>query len=372
MNRPPAPSAADHQRLVARLRDMVEPARRLGSPLYAMLLARTADDVADGGPCWAVMSDHAAEPDAHALPVRFLAAVHRLVLRRQAPDLAMHYPSVGGGAGLDGAWAAFHRTVAGNVELLRELVALPCQTNEVGRSAALGAGLAWLAAGHDLPLHQLEVGTSAGLNLRWDAFRYGTADRSVTWGPPGSPVDLTGHWTVPPPGLPASVEVASRLGCDPQLLDPADPADRETLTAAVWADMPLRHERLKGALDLAGRIPVEVTRAGAGEWLAAVLPDRPAGLTVITHSVVWRYIDPEERAGIARLLAEQGEAATPDRPLAWLRLETANPAEGYDGEPYPLTLTSWPGGTTEVLATAQAHGQQMRWTAGPPRPQRAG
>ena len=356
-------TAGDHARLVARLREMVQPAADLGSPLYATLLAGIADDVADRGPCWAVLSERAAEPDAHALPVRFLAAAHRLVLRRQAPALALHYPSVGGTAGLEGAWAAFAATVADHVEVLRELVTLPCQTNEVGRSAALAPGLGWAAARTGLPVHLHEIGSSAGLNLRMDRFRMGTADGSAAWGPEGSPVDLTGHWEVPPMGLPPVLEVASRQGCDPAPLDPRDPADRETLTAAVWADQPARHARLKGALALAGEVPAHVEQVGAGEWLARVLPERAQGLAVVVHSVVWRYIDPDEQAAIEALLHAEGAAATPDRALAWLRLETANPAAGYDGNPYPLTLTTWPGGETRVLAHAQAHGQELRWSA---------
>lgn len=359
-------TARDRDRLVERLRQQSTTAARLGSPLYERLLGHAAEDVAEGGPCAAVLGPFAHEPHSQAVPLRFMAAAHRLVLRREAPELALHYPSVGGTAGLEGAWPAFRRLMAAQADAMTTLTALPCQTNEVGRSAALGAGLAWLAARHDLPVHHLELGTSAGLNLRWDRFRYGTGDDAVTWGPVGSPVDLRGHWLDAPRGLPPTVEVVSRRGCDPNLLDPADAGDREALTAAVWADMPERHARLKGALALAAEVAADTERARAGEWLDPALQARGPGLAVVTHSVVWRYLPEPERTAVTGALATHGAEATPERPLVWLRLEPREPTSTYDGEPYPILATTWPGGRTEELGTAHAHGQEVRWTAGRP------
>ena len=54
---------------------------------------------------------------------------------RRAPRLAAHYPTAGGRAGLDGAWDAFRELVVEQRARLQPLVALPCQTNEVGRCA---------------------------------------------------------------------------------------------------------------------------------------------------------------------------------------------------------------------------------------------
>lgn len=349
--------------LAALLRFQATASAGLGSPLYERLLAVAADDVERDGVCWSVLAPFVVDADPKALPLRFMAAVHRLVLRREAGELALHFPSVGGTVDLDEVGDVFLDEVAANVDRLGELTALPCQTNEVGRSSALGAAMAWLAGHHDLPLHLHEIGTSAGLNLRWDHFRYGTSDGSVTWGPTDSPVDLVGHWVQPPTGLPRTVEVATRRGCDPEPLDPTDQADRETLTASVWADMPERHERLKGALELAGAIPAQVDRVPAGDWLASVLPSRPeSGITVVSHSVVWRYVPAEERTRIVALLEEHGRDATDVAPLVWLRLEPRPPAMVYDGNPYPILATTWPGGQTIELGTAQAHGQELHWS----------
>lgn len=359
-DRPPP----DRQRLLRRLQTQGRTAAQLGSPLYASLFTSIVADVAAAGPCWHVLKPYAHEPDNNAVSLRFMAAVHRLVLRREAPALALHYPSAGGQAPVAGAWPPFRDTVETHRSELIELTGRPCQTNEVGRSAALAPALLWLQGRYDLPLNHLEIGSSAGLNLRWDHFCYGTVPSphgTVQWGDPVSPVDLTGEWVVAPPDLPRQADVAARRGCDPIPLDPFDPIARESLTASVWPDQRARHQRLKGAFQLAQRIPATVDKARAGEWLAVQLPDRPAGLTVVTHSIVWRYLSAEEQTVVMDLLKQHGAQATSQRPLAWVRHEPAPPRMTYDGKPYPVTVTEWPGGRTSVVATAHAHGQQMEW-----------
>ncbi|HUG86819.1 MAG TPA: DUF2332 family protein, partial [Euzebya sp.] len=165
-------------------------------------------------------------------------------------------------------------------------------------------------------------------------------------------------------GLPPQAHVVARRGCDPAPGDPTDPATRETLTASVWADQQDRHARLKGALDLAAAVPAELSTDRAGPWLQQQLAARPEGvLTAVTHSVVWRYLPSEEQSQVTQSLAQHGAQATPTSPLVWLRLEPAPPLVTYDGRPYPLTATTWPGGDTVVLARAQAHGQDLRWSA---------
>src|SRR4029450_11838665 len=62
-----------------------------GSPLYADVLAGVRDAVAAGGVCDAILTPHAG-PAAweSALPLRFLGAVHRLVLAGGAPAPGGH------------------------------------------------------------------------------------------------------------------------------------------------------------------------------------------------------------------------------------------------------------------------------------------
>jgi hypothetical protein len=344
----------DPRRHVAgQLQEQARSCEEMGSPLYAALLARAADDVEAGGPCWDVLAGHVAPGRGDAIALRFMAAVHRLVLTGQAPGLARHYPSAGGSPG-EGAWLEFQRAVGTHAEPLRNLTALPCQTNEVGRAAPLMFGFLAVAAEWGLPLRIVEVGASAGLNLRFDHFRYGSAD--AAWGDPASPVDLTGLWHDAPRHLDAPLAVLERSGCDRRLLDPSDPETRLALTASVWADQSARFRRLAGALSLAARVPARVERASLSDWLPAQLSGRRPGLgTVVYHSVVIEYLPADVRDAFEAALTEAGSRATRDAPLAWLRLEPISRVRSHG-----VTLTTWPGAHGRVLATSGAHGTDVR------------
>ena len=122
------------------------------------------------GPCWRVLESHENDGRSSALALRFLGAVHRLVLEGRAPELARYYPSMNGLLPANEAWPAFREAVEKRKLELRDLVNHPVQTNEVGRSCALMGGFLLAARGTRLPLRLLEIGARAGLNLRWDQY----------------------------------------------------------------------------------------------------------------------------------------------------------------------------------------------------------
>jgi hypothetical protein len=345
--------AVSKQRAVALLRDQARWCAELGSSLYSLLLERAAEDAADGGPAWSLLApDHSENARADALALRLMAAVHRLVLTGQAPRLAAHYPSAGGSVG-PGAADAFVEALGEHRARLAPLVARPCQTNEVGRSAGLAFGFLELAAS-GLPLRLLEVGASAGLNLRFDHYRFGGG--GVEWGPQQSPVDLRGHWIDPPPRLPISIPILERRGCDLRPVDVATPQGRLDLESSVWADQVERLRRLRGALEVAKRVPAQVDPASVADWLPARL-DTPAPgvVTVVFHSIVQEYLPENLRHAFHNALAEAGARARPEAPLAWLRLEPVPGSRGYD-----VRLTAWPGGHERVVALCSPHGADVR------------
>src|SRR5215467_3834805 len=176
-----------HNEIVAqRLLRQAEWCEKLGSHLYSKLLHHAADDVRAEGVCYAVLQGHHDDPPGSALALRFLGAIHRLVLQKKAPALAACYPSAGGDSNCDGLWPAFHGAVQQHTGVLRELVRRPVQTNEVGRCAALLGGFLEIARRTGLPLRLLEVGAAGGLILRWDQYRYEAGHEG--WGDPCSPV----------------------------------------------------------------------------------------------------------------------------------------------------------------------------------------
>jgi len=327
--------------------------RRLGSALYANLLVGAAGDVEQGGPAWEVLRGNESDDRGSALALRFLGAVHRLVLDGRAPALGRHYPSVGGEPDLHHAWSDFVATLEENRDDLRRLLRLPVQTNEVSRCAALLGGLLAVAGQTRLPLRVLEPGSSAGLNLRFDHYRYEGQDKA--FGDPTSPVRFADVFEGTPPPLDVSLEVAERAGCDPRPVDPASDEGRATLLAYTWPDQGRRLLLLDGALEVARRVPAPVTKASASEWLADRLAVPVPGVaTVVFHSIVMQYLSSAERAAVEELMEEAGRGASVGAPLARLAMEPA-------GEMAEVRLTVWPNGRERLLARAGYHGRPVFW-----------
>lgn len=328
----------------------------LGSPLYAAVLGVLAGDYDRQGVTWRLLADRPERPVHDALPLRVLGAVHRIVLRGDAPALAARYPSAGGDGRPVDATALLGTVEQFEAEIATQL-STPVQTNEVGRSAALAVGFADLARRWRLPLNLLELGASAGLNLNWDRYWYDTG--TSTLGDPASPVrfEPTSEPQVwdrdAPPDLRGGVAVAGREGCDAAPLDATDPADRARLLSFVWPDQRSRFERLRNALAIAADHPPDVTRADAGEWLTHRLASPRPGATVVYHSIVWQYLSEDTRRTLRVALRAAGVAASEQQPLAWLRMEPA-------GQVADLRVTTWPGGEERRLATVGYHGQHVR------------
>jgi len=342
--------------LVDRVRRQAETCREMGSPLTADLLAGAADDLAAGGPVADLLGPLEGDPPGSAPALRFAGAVHRLVLERRAPGLAVHYPSVGGRPG--DVWPAARAVVEAHLDALHELVRRPVQTNEVGRSSVLLGGLLHVAAATGLPVRLLEVGASGGLNLCVDRYRHEVAD-AVVLGDPASPVVLRAPWQGRLPDLSAPLRVAERRGCDPEPLDPSTTEDRLTLTSYVWADQVERFERLRAALEVAAAAPERVERLSASAFLERELRPREGVTTVVWHSFVRQYLAPDEGARTTSVVEDAGARATTAAPVAHLWLEPERADEG-EGTPV-LRLRTWPGGEEHVLADAQGHGPPVHW-----------
>jgi hypothetical protein len=314
-----------------------------------------AGDVAGGGPVRRFLTDRLDSTYEEAVPLRFLAGIHRLVLAGQVPDLAARFPSVGGDGDAGRAWPAVLGALETHGDTVRDALTRPPQTNEVGRSASLVGGFLVVARDHRLPLRVLEVGSSAGLNLRFDRYWY-EAD-GATFGDPASPVRFSGLWEDGRPPFDALVTIAERRGCDRDPIDAGTEDGRLTLLSYVWPGQTERFEMLRAALDVARDFPVAIDRAGIPAWLAAQLRDPvPGRATVVFHSITWQYLTDDERAAAEAELASAGERSTGDAPLAWLRLEPS-----ADLSHTELRLTTWPGGSERLLARCHYHLGPTRW-----------
>ncbi|MDX6225415.1 MAG: hypothetical protein QOE64_1791 [Frankiales bacterium] len=343
------------------LRQQAQGCRELGSPLYGRLLSRVADDVERGGVFAGIFAGHEDDRARSAVGLRLLGAVHRLVLEGRAPDLAAHYPSVGGVPG-DGLWEVFRAAAVEHEADVRALLEIPPQTNEVGRAAALVGGLMRLHDQTGLPIRLLEIGSSGGLNLNADRFRYDLSPARCI-GDRHSPVRLDRPWKGDESAWPTGEipPIVERGGCDPDPVDTSTAEGQLTVTSYVWADQVTRFERLRAALDVAQRHPPGVDRATAGEWLRDRLRPEPIVVTVLWHSVVWQYLSDDERAAVNAVLASAGAAATASAPVAHLSLEPGGKLY-VDKFAFVVTLRTWPHAPEpQVIATAAGHGPPVVW-----------
>ena len=140
----------------------------LGSPIKERLMNLAAERMMPGTKVgdrilgWT--GDAAASAD--SVPLRFAGALHALKLQGVAL-VDVYPPNV---ADEDALWSSVQTAIATHEDhILRWLEAAP-QTNEVRRAAVLLPCLAILHRAFGLPVELLELGTSAGLNLRADQF----------------------------------------------------------------------------------------------------------------------------------------------------------------------------------------------------------
>lgn len=334
-----------------------------GSPLTHALLNAAADDLDAGGVTTRAMAGSERDRPGTVPGLRFAAALHHLVLDGRAPELAKHYPSVGGQPHLAALWADAEATLKEHEAEVRQLVrANAVQTNEPGRSGPLYGGL--LVASErvgGLPVRLLEVGASGGLNLRPHKVGYRLADGTVL-GDPDSELQLDPEWTgLPPADLSRPLVVHSRAGCDVDPVDVTTKAGQLHLASFVWADMVARIERLRAAMRLAVDDPIPVERAGGAQWLERQLAELPTGvLTVVWHSVMWQYASPNERERGRAALAEAAARATESAPLALLVYE---PRRGHRN--FELLLKLWPVGLSLRLGHGWGHGVPFTWQEQP-------
>lgn len=296
-------------------------AERLGSPMYQALLLRMAEDVRAGGPCLAALEPHM--PRSRMLaPLLLLGAIHGAVLEGKLPEAARYYPSMGGQPDVEALWPHFLAAVP------KAVLPVCVQTNEVGRSRALLPGFLEIVIRTQRPLRLLEIGASAGLNLRWDHFPF---------------LDV-----------PREVHVAERRGCDLNPIDPTLEESRPAMLCFLWPDQSERLRQLSQALEIARRVPARVDRSDAIPWLRTHLADpRPGVATVVFHSIVMPYLSEEARDEVRRVIEEAGQRATPDAPLAWLSMEP-------EGQGADVHLAVWPGGERRLIAQAGAHGAEVK------------
>ncbi len=368
----PAHDPAEWARLAQQYRDYARfELTTHGSPIYAAICARLADDEPIGG-----LALRAAP--GFRTPLILLAAVHHLLLDGLRHPLAEWYPSLAETDARpidDGLYPAFAGLVAAHGEQVGELVAThTTQTNEARRTVLLVPPFGLIAEEVGAPIALLEVGASAGLNLLPDRYGFTIGDRLT--GDAASPVqiacavegDLRPRVPAPLPGI------GWRAGLDLRPLDLRDPHTVAWLHALIWPEHLDRMATLDAAVAIATAHPPRVVQGDLADDLPALAAEAPAGLPlVVSDTWVLAYVAPERRLGFVRALrqiaAERGE------PVWLVSCEGRDVLDslglGIDARPGDVSWGSSalslhrfdPNGASQhdLLADCHAHGRWLRW-----------
>lgn len=289
-----------------------------------------------------------------AMPLRINGGLHNLVLTGEDTRLGAVY------GGLMTDQAAIDALVAEIVETydtqLLPWLDGPPQTNEAGRSASLMAGLLWLSQHVPAKFEMLELGSSAGINTMMERYFFDLG--GVIVGPPDSPMRIVPEWKgkAPPATKP---EIVSIRGCDIAPIDLSDPEAGLRLKSYVWPEAFERMGRIDAAIELASQRPPDVVKSDAASFVEnALAKPQDEGVTrVLFHSIVWQYIPDDQQQRVRDAMRAAADVATPEKPLAWISLETNRETFRHE-----LHVTYWPGGEEpSLLACAHPHGAWVEW-----------
>jgi hypothetical protein len=271
--------------------------------VYGFAMRGMAEDWEAGGPIRAACRGYENAPRGALIQLRLLAGVFRLVLTGRAPELVRFYPCLGGTAPASRAWPVMREVIGAHLEETHAALAVAPQTNEVGRSVALLAGLFDLVAASGVRrIRLLELGASAGLNLLLDYYAF----RGDSWlfGPSDSKVQFVNP--IEGPVYPDRFVITARAGCDLNPVDATTADGRLLLTSFVWPFDLHRHEHLSSALSVAAMHPVRVDKAAASSWLPKALVADRDELPVVWHSITQMYWPIEEVAAVESILTSYG------------------------------------------------------------------
>lgn len=341
------------ERVLAHFREQAAFCTSYGSSFTGDLINAMADDLESGGPTAALVAQWPTNPRADALSLRMAGALHAAVLTGRDPALAALYPGHVQEWRISDVWPVARAFLERERAWVAGFIRSAPQTNETRRSIALLSGFLTFAQTWSGPIDTLEIGASAGLNLNWDRFAYRTRDWS--WGRE-SPVLIDTDWNGPAPPTSASINIRNRAACDLNPLDIRDEAQRLQLKSYIWPDQPDRLARFDGAVALAIANNARVDRADAAEWIADRLAHRARdAATIVYHSIFLQYPPREARKAIVDAIHAAGASATPEAPLAWVRLEPEGVTDGIDTPRMVIDLHIWPGGERRVLGYTDGH-----------------
>ncbi|WP_349409898.1 DUF2332 domain-containing protein [Pseudalkalibacillus sp. SCS-8] len=244
------------------------------------------------------------------VPNLLFSAVHYLLLKGTEHPLRDYYPSiVAEPKPVEFSYPAFkdfckiHRDAITHL-LQNKLV----QTNEVRRCAYLFPLFSHIYDRVNKPLSLIEIGTSAGLQLLWDKYRYsyGTGEG---FGNEKSNVhihsEIKGDVQLQSMNIPP---VATRVGLDLHVSDLRDPEDHLWLKALIWPEHDERIELFEQASQCIQENQVDLMEGDGVALLNEVVEELPKDTAIcIFHTHVANQIPEEMKRTLLEKIRKIGE-----------------------------------------------------------------
>ena len=299
-------------------------------------------------------------------PNILFAAVQDLLMKDptagpEAEALSVFYPAISGQPIPDGsAWQAFRAFCQVYADQLGpNLRSGRTQTCVVNRCAIVLPGLAALPSveANEGRVALLEIGPSAGLNLRLDRYRYEYGN-GASWGDPAARPKLiceTRGDLAPP--MPGTLEIVARRGLDLNRIDLENPSDIRWQRALIWPEHSDRVQTMDEAFAHAKAVPVEIEQGDATCEIAehvARLPSDAARVLFATH--VFYQIPRHGRRQIIEGIA----SASREQPVDFIRMESSGEGDSR------VEWFSFAGGEQvghTILARSNSHGRWIEWGA---------
>ena len=288
------------------------------------------------------------------VPNLLFGAVQYLLARDESDDLRCYYPVFAGEAQSHlEVYPSFRGFVLKHrQEIIALLRSRRVQTNEVRRCAYLFPAIL-LSAMHfpEKPIALVEIGTSAGLNLLPDQYRYSYGD-AETYGKDRSPLHIQSSFVGHKPSVLKSSfpKVFRRIGIDTDIVDPTIEDQVAWLMALIWPEHRERRKMLETALAIRLGFDLDLREGDGFMMINEIVDEIPEDIVpFIYHTHVANQIPEEARNSFVDQIHAMGQRrdvahfCNNIKPTLHLTLFR-------EGSPYDT-----------ALASVDGHGRSIQW-----------
>lgn len=246
------------------------------------------------------------------IPNMFFASVHYLLLSGTDHPLKEFYRSIVDNPRIAEESFPFFKDFCTTYhdEIILLLKNKLVQTNEVRRCTYLYPSFSFIYQSIKKPLSIIEIGTSSGLNLLWDQYKYSYNDNDEIYGNIDSKVHITSEIRGgnTPTLLKNSPPIEMRIGVDLQIVD-ISKADQYTwMKALIWPEQTERLRLFEQASSSMNKIHSQLIEGDGVALLPSLAEDVPKHSALcIYHTHVANQMPKQIKEDLLKTVEELGK-----------------------------------------------------------------